>query len=300
MILSRKGFDERNGGFASPILEDGQMISLPIPATDPKEDHRIHYAKLRYGKNKKLIELLEGMGINEINGRSVRKSSAHLDPDLRQESYPRRPGWRGLFGINGRCQTHIEKNGGVNIGDLFLFFGWFEEYRRDRGNRLASVGNTKDYRSGRHVIFGYLQIDKGLPLWNMKPHEAGIEKWMDYHPHIGKDRRIVGDTYFRKNTLYVAQKKLTSAKKPGFGLFRYDRDSAKHITLTKKGCSRAQWRLPRAFTTPKRVKISWNPNGWKTWEKEGYFQSADIGQEFVIEECAEIEKWAKSLVRNFA
>ena len=34
VILSRKGFDSANGGIASPILEDGAIVSFPIPAPD--------------------------------------------------------------------------------------------------------------------------------------------------------------------------------------------------------------------------------------------------------------------------
>ncbi|RIE11762.1 hypothetical protein SMC3_08215 [Candidatus Cryosericum hinesii] len=33
VILSRKGFDSGYGGWASPILPDGRMLSLPIPAS---------------------------------------------------------------------------------------------------------------------------------------------------------------------------------------------------------------------------------------------------------------------------
>ena len=32
IILSRKGFDSGCGGYPSPILPDGTIISLPIPA----------------------------------------------------------------------------------------------------------------------------------------------------------------------------------------------------------------------------------------------------------------------------
>ena len=32
IILSRKGFDSSNGGIPSPILPDGTLLSLPIPA----------------------------------------------------------------------------------------------------------------------------------------------------------------------------------------------------------------------------------------------------------------------------
>ena len=34
VILSRKGFDSGYGGWASPILPDGRMLSLPIPASN--------------------------------------------------------------------------------------------------------------------------------------------------------------------------------------------------------------------------------------------------------------------------
>ena len=33
VILSRKGFDAKNGGIPSPILPDGSLLSLPIPST---------------------------------------------------------------------------------------------------------------------------------------------------------------------------------------------------------------------------------------------------------------------------
>ena len=38
VILSRKGFDSEFGGYPSPILPNGQMISLPIP--DQNEELR--------------------------------------------------------------------------------------------------------------------------------------------------------------------------------------------------------------------------------------------------------------------
>ena len=43
MILSRKGFDSKNGGIASPILPDGTLLSLPIPQENGRE-----YEELRY------------------------------------------------------------------------------------------------------------------------------------------------------------------------------------------------------------------------------------------------------------
>ena len=308
VVLSRKGFDGKNGGFASPLL-DGLMISLPVPVTYRQEDHRIHYADLRYGNNAKVIDLLRKMLKTKIKvakgkkskWRNAKELSAHLDPDLCRESYPRERGWRGLFGINGDCQKEIEENGGLRKDDLFLFFGWFKKFERDKTNQLVNAEDENYYPSGRHVIFGYLQIDKILPLSYMEPTNARIKKWMNYHPHIGKEGKIVGnDDFFENNTLYVARRKLTFAKKPGFGVFHHDPGSEVVLTLTKKGCTRSKWHLPRAFTTPKQVEITRNPHGWDTWDGgKGYFQSADIGQEFMIEECTEINKWARSLIRDF-
>jgi len=43
----------------------------------------------------------------------------------------------------------------------------------------------------------------------------------------------------------------------------------------------------------KKVTISYHPNPWK---EEEYFQSAGRGQEFVIDENAEVENWAKDVI----
>ena len=40
LFLSRKGFDSVYGGCASPILPDGQLVSLPIPQTDGRIRYR--------------------------------------------------------------------------------------------------------------------------------------------------------------------------------------------------------------------------------------------------------------------
>ena len=49
VILSRKGFDSANGGIASPIFEDGTMLSFPIPSKDHDKD-KIAYEELTCNK----------------------------------------------------------------------------------------------------------------------------------------------------------------------------------------------------------------------------------------------------------
>jgi len=99
VILSRKGFDAEYGGFASPILPDGRLISLPVPALSG-EDKRIHYGDLFYDENQRIVDLMLEMGKAKIKIPGNKKSKslknrkyrwmppekkpAHLDPDLRE------------------------------------------------------------------------------------------------------------------------------------------------------------------------------------------------------------------------
>ena len=85
LILSRKGFDSSLGGCASPIFEDDTFVSLPIP----EESGRLRFSdiagKLRIGS---IVEDLTGS-----RNKSFKASDhVHLDPDLRFESLPRKPG----------------------------------------------------------------------------------------------------------------------------------------------------------------------------------------------------------------
>jgi hypothetical protein len=56
VILSRKGFDSQYGGYPSPVLPDGRMISLPIPLTD-----KIEYKNLRVDENLSYFDLMKQM-----------------------------------------------------------------------------------------------------------------------------------------------------------------------------------------------------------------------------------------------
>lgn len=65
--------------------------------------------------------------------------------------------------------------------------------------------------------------------------------------------------------------------------FRKDR------VLTKEGLAREIWNLPDCF---KSVKITYNP--WK----DGYFQSAGRGQEFIMNSTSQIIDWAKTIIKD--
>ena len=50
IILSRKGFDSSNGGIVSPIMEDGTLVSLPIPSDDRDRFDDLVYCGHSYAK----------------------------------------------------------------------------------------------------------------------------------------------------------------------------------------------------------------------------------------------------------
>ena len=50
IILSRKGFDSANGGIVSPIMEDGTLISFPIPSDDKDNFEDLIYDGQSYTK----------------------------------------------------------------------------------------------------------------------------------------------------------------------------------------------------------------------------------------------------------
>lgn len=282
IILSRKGFDSANGGYPSPIMPDGRMVSLPIP----EENSGVQYSQLSLTHEKSYCSLMQDLINHNIvlakNTMALDKNTCcHLDPDIYKNIYKdptkRAEGWRGVFGQVGGEQTHLE-NQGVKEGDLFLFFGWFR-------NTLAKENGyvyDKTDKGGRHVLFGYLQIGEIVH----KPEiQTGLYAWLDNHPHLNKDIYINS----HKNTLYLAAEHLSFAPGlPGYGIFRFSDE----LVLTKEGETKSKWALPDFF---RETYISGQEkNPWK----DGYFQSAGIGQEFVMKATPQIEEWARDIIRK--
>ena len=100
--------------------------------------------------------------------------------------------------------------------------------------------------------------------------------------------------------MYVAAEKLTINGKetnlPGCGTFKYSEE----LVLTKDNLSRSRWK----------IKSDWNIENFfennsisyhsKNNIKDGYFQSAYRGQEFVISENEKVTTWAYNLIKNNA
>lgn len=81
VILSRKGFDSAYGGYPSPILPNGQMISLPIPSEDS-----VRYSDLEVSEGLIYYELMEQLNrkikMNDSRHEIDKETSCHLDPDM--------------------------------------------------------------------------------------------------------------------------------------------------------------------------------------------------------------------------
>lgn len=260
VILSRKGFDAKNGGNASPILPDGTLLSLPISSRSGD----IYFSQILY-QDKSLFEIITEL---KPNTRIKECYKCHLDPDIRDFGIVNE--WKPLFGQEGASQSHL-KNMNVAEGDLFLFFGWFRQSELVNG-KLRFVKGSRD----KHVIWGYLQIDKKYTSFESLPVSC------HHHPHALLDK-----FQRHKNCIYTATKRLSiNEDKLGYGVFKYHPS----LVLTKEGYSRTKWELPSFF---KDVEISYHNADSFTGD---LFISASIGQEFVISEDPRVIDWAISKI----
>ncbi len=274
VILSRKGVDSSSGGLPSPIL-NGSLVSLPIP----DGQSQITYADLTFGKVSfgKLVEDLS-------DGKLRSNRRIHLDPDILRSIYPRKPGWRPVFGQAGAAESHL-KTCGITVGDLFLFFGWFREAElRDGRHRYRP--DAPDV----HVIYGWLQVGTVIPCSDRQLSDI---PWVRYHPHF---RGGYGTAYIASDRLDLGDNVPGIA---GGGQFaRYH----ECLRLTAPNSpNRRRWQLPGWFY-PRNgcVTLTYHPNKASFRRKGNYtiLESAGRGQEFVLDsrDYPEAVSWARRLI----
>lgn len=257
IILSRKGFDSKYGGQPSPILPDGTLLSLPIPI----DDEPTSFSDITF-QGKTYYEIIKEL---KPTSAITPNKGCHLDPDIR-DNIRNRPvkNWKPIFGQAEAAQGHLQNNG-IGIGDIFLYFGWFRETEMKSG-RLAYKKNNL----GVHLIYGYLQIG-GIHTSNFPDHAL-------HHTHT-YDKHIK----MNNNCIYVASDYLSlNNRLSGAGCFNYKPG----LVLTMDNKSRSKWKLPDFF---KNIGITYHSvNSFKN----GYFQSAAIGQEFIIKsDDVRLKEW---------
>lgn len=246
-VLSRKGADSQFGGKPSPVLMDGTMLSLPIPERNT--------SGVVFDTNRQFEEL-------NLRGFSGGSGYCHLDPDIRKDLYKSAPeNWLPLFGQCDAAQSHLTNNG-IGVGDVFLFFGWFQKVD-ERFNYI-----DKPF----HALWGYMQIKNVI---------SSKDRILEYswHPHA-KERYLSSSN----NTLYVGSERLSfgDGTLPGYGTFKWN----DLLAFTKEDSDYlTHWDYEALPWVDKELKQS--NMTYHTAESNflpDYFQIADRGQEFVISE----------------
>lgn len=264
IILSRKGFDSTAGKIPNPILPDGTLLSFPIPA---KED-KLTYADLYYDG----ISYANILSQLNPKDKKITKWNCHLDPDIRPNIMSNSPAdWQAAFGQINSAQSYL-KNNDINVGDLFLFFGWFKQTEGDfKNGSLRYVKDAPDL----HVIFGYLQIGKMIsdPI-------ILKEKYL-WHPHSLESR-----AHQPNNMLYLPSEHLSfNNDMNGYGVF----DFANKRVLTQENSSRATWKEVKALLPDNLCR------NVKNSAKNGGLYYKGQWQEMMLKENNISESWAESL-----
>lgn len=270
IILSRKGFDSASGGYPSPILPDGTMISFPIP----EDSAGIYYNALKH-KDLPYLDLMKQLGIKKY----TENSRVHLDPDINYSVIERNCNkWEAIFGQCSASASHLD-NHKVKEGDIFLFFGWFR-------NTIKTASGYKydpNDKEGRHIIWGYLEIGQKIKIVDKVYPEHYLT-----HPHFEDKNRP-------NNTAYIATDKLSLDNSlAGAGVFKYD----ENLVLSSEPSKKTVWKLPKYFHPDCNTIMTYHTD-IKRWENKNDYcllRCVDRGQEFVIYEKPEIEQWAKDII----
>jgi hypothetical protein len=268
IILSRKGYDDENGGKPSIILPDDKMMfSFPIPVRHKEENGDI--SSSIYCKDKKLSDIFLELG----HGSDKVERCHHVDPAIQKIGVPKS---YGAFGQLGASSSHLKEKS-VGKGDTFLFFGTFCEtyYENCTENCTLKYQMMHPF----HALWGYLTVDIVIENMETIPNE----KYPDLvnHPHY-KNRKH--PAYENNNTIYVGQK---------FGTFKF----SEILRLTKLGYKKSYWSLPIEFLN---VGISCHEKNKKIGPSvindRVEFKSVARGQEFIIDDDSNLKKWLEKVL----
>ena len=304
IILSRKGTDSGSGGIPSPLLPDGTLLSLPIPASPTGDEctdlmyEQISYPSCVYG-NINYRDLFSDLNTS-YHSKTKHLSQptyCHLDPDIRPLDVANHDSsWRPAFGQAGDPQTCLE-NDGVGVGDLFIFFGLYR--RVDWSGHNFTYAARRNGGQDLHIAYGYLQV--GEIITDVRE----MRERFPWHPHSATGRK----NSTSKNALYLPATHLSlpacpaSEKLPGYGLFRLDMDQsdifANELVLSKQGASRSRWRIRDWMREGPDIIISGIKEHAFDFESD-LLQTPKRGQEFVFRGTDALQRWALDLVQNYA
>ncbi len=264
IILSRKGFDSSNGGCASPIMPDGTLLSMPIPTNDEVSFTDIAWNDVTYA------EILEQICPNKSF------SNCHLDPDIRDNRIKKVNGWVPAFGQTGSAQGLLS-NAGVEVGDTFLFFGWFRQVEQTENGYKFATRKHNDFYHGNdlQVIYGYMQVGEIIT------DQDRIRQYY-WHPHSSDEH-----TGNSNNALYLPSARLSfDPKMKGYGTLDFRKDRV----LTMEGMGRGTWK-EYEFLMPEHLY-----GNKKNCAKGKGLYYAGIWQEQIVYESEGLIDWVKQVL----
>lgn len=273
VILSRKGFDSNTGGITNVILENGDLISFPIPEyiqDGVKEDSfdMLVYNNIEYSK------ILNNLGYHH-------NQKCHIDPDINQKIRKETiDEWVAIFGQCDQAASYLVNTVKIEEGDIFLFFGNYHHVEVSN-NKFQARKKTGEFYidSDLQLIWGYLQVGK---IVTQKEEQ---EKYY-WHPHSMRYY-----TEKSNNVMFVAREKLSfNLKMPGFGLLKYRNDRI----LTKKNSTKANWIKNPVYDID---SIYGNrKNSSLNTSHTIYYRGQ--WQELGLKESEECFKWAKKIIEE--
>lgn len=166
VVLSRKGMDSRAGGIPSPILPDGTLLSLPIP----NEKSGVPYGDLVY-KGRTYQQIIQQI---HPTFDFQKHPFCHLDPDIYGVLKNKHAGWKPAFGQYEIPAKHLDGQG-VDVGDVFLFYGMFRKTEALPNGTLHFVKGAPI----QHIIYGYMVVSEILKDQDSKYVQAQNEAFSE-------------------------------------------------------------------------------------------------------------------------
>lgn len=215
IILSRKGVDSSSGGFPSPIMPNGDLLSIPIPNLGPDKYSDIYYNNRSYAEIIKELRPRSPVDYSTLN--------CHCDPSIIRDINNKY--WKPAFGQDDSANAQSYLSNRIKPNDIFLFFGWFKKTEEING-KLKFIPNTDV-----HVIWGYMQIE------GMIKDQNEINRDYSWHPHAHVN--------WKNNCLYIPRETLSwDSSLPGYGVLKYNECQG---VLNKVGSNISNWVLPDCF-----------------------------------------------------
>ncbi len=252
IILSKKGFDTKNGGFPSPVFPDGTMFSIPIPSRLNEET----YSNLNFKYRCSAIgEILNDLTNKSIIINSRRKNADYTEAKFRCHYDPQVINDYFTLGQTGSALGHLNNNK-VDKGDIFVFYGLFRKVEFNN-NRWQYNGNPF------HCIFAYMKVEDVIKVNNKK---FNIKKYpfLENHPHLQPDFL----DKFPHSKIYIGNT---------FKYFKFDKKRILTDMDNYNGVS--YWKLPVNFDFTEHITFI---QKMEVKDNSCYIHHKGYGQEFVI------------------